>query len=131
MAPYVRDRGYHTVKLAKERAKTSHYVHRLVAVAFLGVGAPGEEVRHGDGDKGHNAKGNLSWGTRLDNMEDRTRLDEHANGERHGHAKLDERAVRSIRKDQRQHAVVAAQFGVSRRLIGMIKARQVWRHLAG
>jgi hypothetical protein len=131
IAPHCRENGYKTVKLAKNGKKTNHYVHRLVALSFHGIGKPGEEVRHADGIKSHNSKSNLSWGTRLDNMGDRTRLNEHANGIRHGHAKLTENAVLRIRKDARLHAIIAAEHGVSRRLVGMIKGRKIWTHLDG
>lgn len=129
IAPYFRKEGYATVKLAKHRAKLSCYIHRLVAEAFIGKGANGTEVCHRNGNKADNRAGNLYWGTRVENMADRTRLGEAACGIRHGHAKLSEADVFSIRGDPRKQADIAADFGVSRRLIGMIKAKTIWTHL--
>lgn len=127
--PYVRQTGYHTVRLARGRKKTSYYVHRLVAVAFHGMGATGEEVLHRDGDKGRNLETNLCWGTRLDNMADRSRLGESARGETHGMAKLKEAQVRTIILDGRPQKVIAVDFGISRSLVTMIKQGKVWSHL--
>lgn len=127
--PYVRPSGYHTVKLAKGRKKTSFYVHRLVTEAFHGKGSTGQEVLHRDGDKGSNCASNLSWGTRLENMADRNRLGESACGERHGHAKLKEAQVLAIRADVREHRFIAAEYGISVSLVSAIKHRRVWVHL--
>jgi hypothetical protein len=131
LAPFVHRGGYMVVKLSRSRQKTSHYVHRLVAEAFLGSGEARQEVLHADGDKKNNRLENLSWGSRRDNMRDRHRLGEVAKGERHGMAKLTEDAVRAILSDTRYHHLVAADYGVSRSMISMIKRGKHWRHLAG
>lgn len=131
IAPYVRQAGYATVRLAKGGKKTSHYVHRLVAEAFHGRGSEGREVLHRNGNKADNRAANLSWGSRLDNMADRQRLGEAAKGESHGHAKLTEDQVRQIRDDKRYQHIIAEEYGVSRRLIGMIKKGVIWRHVQG
>jgi hypothetical protein len=49
----------------------SYYIHRLVALAFLGEPAPGLEVRHLNGDPGDSRLENLAWGTHQENMRDR------------------------------------------------------------
>lgn len=43
--------------------------------------------------------------------------------------KLTEDAVREIRSDRRTQAKIAAEYGVSNSLIGMIRTRKVWRHV--
>lgn len=48
-------------------------VHTLVALAFYGPRPAGLEVRHLDGDKMNNRLSNLRYGTRRENMLDRTR----------------------------------------------------------
>lgn len=50
--------------------KTNHYVHRLVALAFLGQPEEGMVVCHNDGDPTNNCVSNLRWGTRKDNVLD-------------------------------------------------------------
>jgi hypothetical protein len=59
--------GYMTVVLGRGY---KFYVHRLVALAFIGPCPEGQEVRHHDGDRSHNAAANLLYGTRSDNMQD-------------------------------------------------------------
>ena len=131
LSPFVHRGGYMVVKLSRDRQKANHYVHRLVAEAFLGGGKARQEVLHADGDKTNNRVENLSWGSRLDNMRDRHRLGEVAKGERHGMAKLTEDTVRAILSDARYHHLIAAEHGVSRSMISMIKRGEHWRHLAG
>lgn len=52
-------------------------------------------------------------------------------GENHGHAKLTEREVIQIRNIavRRTQSSIAEEFGVSRRLVGMIVNRRIWKHL--
>lgn len=128
LAPFRHSGGYSVVKLSRDRKKTNQYVHRLVAGVFCGP-PTGAEVLHHDGDKTNNAAANLSWGSRADNVADRKRLGEFAKGERHGRAKLTPSDVLAARESSRPAAVVAAELGVSRRLISMIRQRRVWVHI--
>lgn len=67
--PNVRD-GYPAVGLIREGRRTTHKVHNLVARAFIGPRAPGEVVRHLDGDRTHNRPANLAYGSIADNAQD-------------------------------------------------------------
>lgn len=58
--------GYHTCVLARDAAVTTHYVHILVAQAFIGE-SNGLTVNHRDQNKSNNTVGNLEYMTRLDN----------------------------------------------------------------
>lgn len=81
----------------------SHQIHRLVLDAFAGPRPEGMECRHLNGDPKDNRLRNLVWGTRAENMADRTRLGEHnppMGTERHN-AVLNEEIVRSIRAHQK------------------------------
>ena len=51
-------------------------------------------------------------------------------GEQHHSAKLTESDVRAIRATAGSHAVVARQFGVSKRLILLIRKGRIWRNVA-
>lgn len=62
--------GYRAIQLSdRYHIKRRHYVHRLVAAAFLGK-PPQEnaEINHINCDKSDNAVSNLEWTTRQENM---------------------------------------------------------------
>lgn len=50
-------------------------------------------------------------------------------GERHHKSKLSEDDVRAILADGRMQIEIAAAYGVTQGLIGMIKRREIWKHL--
>jgi hypothetical protein len=59
--------GYQMVILAPRK---KHYVHALVALAFIGPRPDGQQVRHLDGDRFNNARANLAYGTPSQNSYD-------------------------------------------------------------
>lgn len=59
--------GYPMVSLWKDNKGTAHYVHRLVAHAFLENPCGLPEVNHKDGCRSNNALSNLEWVTGQDN----------------------------------------------------------------
>ncbi len=61
-------KGYRFVSLYDESGDRQHYVHRLVARAFIGPCPDGHEVNHIDGDKSNNCVENLEYVTRAGNM---------------------------------------------------------------
>jgi hypothetical protein len=115
--------------------RTHCLVHVLVLEAFVGLCPPGMECRHLDGNKTNCRLSNLAWGTRQENMADRTRLNEHGNksrpGEIHGRAKLTEDNVRMIRKlhRHRTYRALATQFHVSMVTIKGVVTGKTWKHL--
>lgn len=126
--------GYERVSLtAPGRKRACFYVHDLVLLAFEGPKPPGLEVRHGDGVRHHNERGNLCYGTRSQNA-----MDRHAHGtmnpprgEAASAAKLTDDAVRWIRRhkhdfSQRQ---MGERFGVSHNVIGYVQRGETWRHV--
>lgn len=62
--------GYLAVHIGNKRRD---YVHRLVALAFIGNPPPGCEVNHIDENKENNNADNLEWVTRADNLRHGTR----------------------------------------------------------
>ena len=64
--------GYHRVDLLRKVegkfVKSSQYVHRLVAFAFLPKPEGDVEVHHKDEVRGNNTVGNLEWITHAENM---------------------------------------------------------------
>lgn len=97
--------------------QSKHYVHRLVAAAFIPNPENKPDVAHWDGDGTNNAAHNLRWATEVENMADKKRHGTHIKGERHGNAKLTDAQVRDIRKmrDEGEHIDhIAWCFGVSK-----------------
>lgn len=69
--------GYARVCLSKQGHDFLERIHRIVALAFIGEGAPGEVVRHKNGDATDCRAVNLEWGTEGDNMLDAVRHGTH------------------------------------------------------
>lgn len=79
MATHVTNSGYLSVNLCRGNKYTSYDVHRLVAIAFLGVHAvDGLEVNHIDEDKRNNKVDNLEWVTKSQNNRHGTKAERQA-----------------------------------------------------
>lgn len=63
LKPQKAKNGYLSIKLRTENSDSFRrfYIHRLVAVAFLGPGPEGYEVNHKDENKENNTVSNLEW----------------------------------------------------------------------
>jgi len=62
--------GYENVHLSSPGFRRTVTVHRLVALAFLGVPDSPMEACHVDGRRTNNVLSNLRWGTHADNVRD-------------------------------------------------------------
>ena len=69
MAPWDNGNGYLVVSLRKGRGRKNHYVHRLVAEAFLEIEEGKDIVNHKDYNKHNNSADNLEWCTQKENVE--------------------------------------------------------------
>jgi hypothetical protein len=123
-------KGYLNVALTKNGKTRTYTVHRLVAIAFLGL-QPGV-ARHKDGDNRHNHWSNLQWGSSKDNSDDRERHGKTVRGVKSPRAKLSEEKVRELKR------LAASGKGPTEigRLLGMNKARvheimkgATWAHI--
>lgn len=65
-----RNTGYHGVALSKDGISRTHYVHRLVLMAFRGLPGPGQEGCHGNDIRTDNRLENLRWDTHHANVHD-------------------------------------------------------------
>lgn len=64
-------KGYRNVTLIRDAKSTSHMVHKLVALAFIGPKpSPDHMIRHLNGVPADNRAGNLAWGTASENQLD-------------------------------------------------------------
>jgi hypothetical protein len=61
--------GYLTVSLSKSGKRKNHYVHRLVASAFIENRGTGKYINHIDFNKYNNNATNLEWCTQRENVE--------------------------------------------------------------
>jgi hypothetical protein len=103
------------------------FVHRAIALAFIGFPEPGQEVRHMDGNPDHNAVENLRWGTRAENQQDRERHGTQQHGEQKPGHRLTLGQVEEIRRDMRSSRVVGLAYGVSHTAVQRIRRGERWR----
>lgn len=68
LKPQITHKGYHKIQLRKNGKTKGHFVHRLVAEAFIPNPENKSTVNHKDGDKLNNFVGNLEWMSNLENM---------------------------------------------------------------
>lgn len=61
--------GYRYVPLSKHGKVKNHYIHRLVALAFIPNPLKKYTVNHSDGNKNNNHVDNLEWATQSENSQ--------------------------------------------------------------
>jgi len=132
----MKKKGYVQVKLYLGGMGKNYVVHRLVALAFLGIpDDPKMQVNHKNGIKDDNRVENLEWVTNAENA--RHSFDElgrkAACGEDHGYSKLTEAQVIEIRERYARGGIyqwqLANEYGVSQRLVSLITRRENWKHI--
>lgn len=67
LQPAKHKKGYDLIVLTKDKKHKTHYIHRLVAKAFIPNPKNKIEVNHKDGNKNNNNVLNLEWCTREEN----------------------------------------------------------------
>jgi hypothetical protein len=72
-ATAVRRNGYIQATLHRNGKRIPRRIHQLVLLAFAGPCPDGHEGRHLDGNQKNNHLDNLAWGTKKENIEDRTK----------------------------------------------------------
>jgi len=141
----VSPRGYLSVSLCVAGSTTNMRVNRLVCEAFHGAPpTPEHHAAHNDGNQLNNHEDNLRWATGVENEADKrthgtaaigdrhwSKLSPHkrAKGERHGLAKLTVEDIPKIRSHAGTQREIAAIFGVTQRVIWMIKSGKTWSHV--
>ncbi len=118
----------------RARKQIKPLVHHLVLNAFVGPCPPGQERRHGPGGRQDNRLVNLCYGTASQNAFDKYRDGTMLYGSRSPRAKLTEATVRECRArhatGDRRVALMAEEFGVSRRTMWSAIAGRTWKHVA-
>lgn len=126
--------GHVGVNLYENGKGSTFQVHRLVLDAFVGPRPDGMECRHLDGNPANNRLENLAWGTRAENMADRTRLGEHNPplGEQRANAVLTEADVRKIRRlhdEGMGGSAIARSLGININTTFSVIHRRCWKWL--
>lgn len=104
-------------------------VHGLVAQEFLGPRPVGLETRHLDGDRLNNTVGNLAYGTRSQNQQDRKRHGTYQYGElnpRSGLTWADVRRIRLANASGVGYKKLAKTFSVTASCIQHICTERTW-----
>jgi hypothetical protein len=122
-------KGYLQIHLCDGRGRVkTERIHTLVALAFLGERPYKNVVRHIDSNPSNNHITNLSYGTYLDNENDKIQ-----NGTwntRNGGAKIKPQQVLEIRNKAEKgesQKNLALEYGVSRPTITRIINNTIWR----
>lgn len=121
-----------TLKINKK--KSYRHVHRLVLEAFVGSCPPGMECRHfPDRDPKNNSLSNLSWGTHLENTQDKFFHGTVIRGEDIPQAKLTEACVRSLRRRYLRGVSLeklSKDFQISKVNAWRVATRKTWKHIS-
>ena len=138
LSQHANKKGYLRVCICKDGISRHHFVHRLVAAAFIANENNLPQVNHKDENPANNCMDNLEWCTAKYNMNygihsDRSKYV--ARGENKKNSKLNEQAVRFIRshyivgdKEYGQNAL-ARKFNVDRMTIKHVLERSTWKHI--
>lgn len=122
---------YPFVVLCVNGVRTTHYIHRLVALAWLENPAGLKDVNHKNGIKTDNCVENLEWCNRSHNI--RHAYDMGLNIPRRGTEvwtnKLTEGQAREIFHANGPHAEIAGRYGVKKACVSAIKCRRRWKHI--
>lgn len=133
-APQART-GYLGVRLSRSGVTSTHAIHRLVMLAFIGPPPPGQEVCHGPNGRLDNRLSELSYGTHAKNSgPDKARDGTLARGSDAPGAKLSEADVREIRRRHAAgelHREIAKDFPVGKGAISAAVSGRDWGHLPG
>jgi len=135
LSPGKSDTGHLFVVLRKDGKSYKQQVHRLVAIEFIGY-APFDNacVLHNDDIPDHNSHGNLRWGTKKENADDRkmNRGWHSVIGENNPAAILSEQNVNDIKKYIELGicgSCLAKIYGVNKETIYAINKGRTWKHL--
>jgi hypothetical protein len=124
---------YLKVGLSKNGKSTTHRVHNLVMMAFVGAPPEGMEVCHNDGINYNCELRNLRYGTHLENIEDRAKHGKTTRGKDITQSVLSEKDITIIRNSYRKREVtqreLANRFGVSQHTVWAILQRRTWAWL--
>jgi len=130
---YPRNKPYQWVCLQNSGRKRIAFVHILVLEAFVGLCPEGMECRHLDGNVSHNWLGNLDWGTKQANWDDKRQHGTATCGERNATSLLTDAQVLEMRELHRQkwsYKRLMERFGVKFGVVASVVQRRTRKHLS-
>ena len=135
LKPMIRN-GYPSVTLtnATTKKRLSHFIHSMVALAFIGERPHGYWINHIDGDKTNNSVCNLEYCTPSENRIHALNngLCKVNSGENHHFAKLSREDVLIIRDRLAKGDLpsqIASDYGVTATNIRCINRLNIWKHI--
>lgn len=132
MRPMLAEKGHAYVLTSRPGVPRKLFVHRAVLLAFVGPPPPGKPwALHRDDIPSNNSLGNLYWGSRQDNADDRVRNGNAPRGEGSVCSKLTNDQVIEIRRRRPAESLrsLAAEFGVSHTAIRRAALGKNWSHI--
>lgn len=125
--------GYLTCQLSRDGKATRFLVHRLVAIEFIENPLCLPEVNHADGNKHHNAVGNLEWALRKDNIDHAVATQLINNkGENNAMAKTTADVVllaKQLRARGYARQAISQMTGITVGNLGNIFGGKSWKHI--
>ena len=121
--------AYPTIRFFKDGKQSARCVHQVVAQAFHGPRPEGMQVRHLDGNTMNCNASNLSYGTAVENGQDKVRHGRSSYGEKNPKAKLTAdgaAAVRTAKAAGESAKDISARFGLSPSTVHRIATGKYW-----
>lgn len=130
---WFRDPRYGTVTLCRGGKNKTHFIHVLVAAAFIGPKPRRMQVCHNDGNSHNNTDTNLRYDTCKNNLADRHRHGTALVGSKGSASKLTEMQVEEMRRlyatEVCSQPKLGRLFGVSQTTVNSIILRKSWTHI--
>lgn len=128
--PCINRCGYVMVGLGKWKERRTFTVHRIITKTFLENPEGKEFVNHKDFDRTNNHVSNLEWCTRRENTDHALQNGRYWRGEGNHSTKINEKAVRHIRKREMTQRAYQSLYGIDHSCICRIQKRKTWAHVA-
>lgn len=113
----------------KARRSQDIYAHRAAWILTHGSIPPGRNVLHRCDTPACVNPAHLFIGSQSDNMRDCFKKHRHPGMPPPPTTKVTPDQVRAIRNDPRKHHIIAADYGLKRLSVLLIKHRKTWRHV--
>lgn len=129
---YDNGKGYRYITLRKDNTPSNHYVHILVAIAFLENPLNKSSVNHINGIKSDNVITNLEWVTNKENMIHASKMNLLRKGENNVLSKInneDVLKIRSLKNSGKALNKIGMMFGISASHVHRIMHKKLWKHI--